>query len=90
MRIPRDLDEQIHPVAYAGGQKSEFFPANLRILFSYDRKHSSYLPLCTMWRDDHDTVKTAKNLTRDYGLGESSIRETNLNKFMSHIGKSIF
>ena len=32
-------------------------------------------------------MKTAKDLVRDYGLAESNVRETNLNKFMSHIGK---
>lgn len=40
-----------------------------------------------MCKTDHDIVKTAKDLVRDYGLAESNVRETNLNKFMSHIGK---
>ena len=42
-----------------------------------------------MCKADRDIVKTARNLARDYGLAESGVREINLNKFMSHIGKSM-
>jgi len=67
LRSPRDLGEQLATVLKADGRKSEFFPADLRSLFSYD-------------------LKMSKALAKDYGLLESEVRETNLNRFMSHIG----
>jgi len=67
LRTPRDLSESLAVVLKADGNKSEFYPADLRSLFSYD-------------------LNTAKSLVKDYGLIQSEIRETNLNRFMSHIG----
>jgi len=57
----------------------------LTVVLKANGQKSSFFPadLTTLFSYD---LNMAKALVKDYGLLESEIRETNLNRFMSHIG----
>jgi hypothetical protein len=80
-----DRDEPLAPVVKADGTRSEFFPADMRTLRSYDCELYQCYFFSISDRASH-LVELVGALVRDYGLPEDVTAEVNLNRFMKHIG----
>jgi hypothetical protein len=81
---PDDTSDPLAPVFKEDGTESKHFPANLAVLFSYDRKsHSVNSKDIKLTRP----VEKSKKLLEDYGLEENPRLEVNFNRFMNHIGE---
>jgi hypothetical protein len=82
-----NLDEALATVLTSEGTRSDYFPADLRSLLSYDSMcEASRLPLRGLLTID-DVDDATKKLVKDYGLVEAEESEMNIKRFLVHIGE---
>lgn len=81
-----NLDEALASVLTSEGTRSDYFPADLRSLLSYDSMCEASRPLRGLLTID-DLDDATKKLVKDYGLVEAEEPEMNIKRFLMHIGE---